>query len=251
MLTKEQLNDILSNSEFSECINAAAPHRVRIIQDITPKMKELQSEFVVQMTNAGYNGIKDIQMKLKLDKKDTLAQAEMKEWKKGVMNLFRATLKAIHPNEGKSPSIGQIYVAGKLLNYIGRNDIVNQVMQDKSISVNFKKLEDSYEYFANEDVRAVMTDIFSQADEVQGEMCKHADEIKITQYQLLPASVRYDSKTNKSGLKAGNFCTLVRHKAMGILKDSAKYTKYLNAQIESNNANVDREEIMIGKTEQM
>mgnify|MGYP004533096643 CR=1 FL=1 len=38
---------------------------------------------------------------------------------------------------------------------------------------------------------------------------------------------------------------------MGILKDSAKYTKYLNAQIESNNANVDREEIMIGKTEQM
>lgn len=63
-------------------------------------------------------------MKLKLDKKDTLAQAEMKEWKKNVMNLFRATLKAIHPNEGKSPSIGQIYVAGKLLNYIGRNDIV-------------------------------------------------------------------------------------------------------------------------------
>lgn len=60
MLTKEQLTNILSDSEFSECINAAAPHRVRIIQDIMPKMKELQSEFVMQMTNAGYNGVKDI-----------------------------------------------------------------------------------------------------------------------------------------------------------------------------------------------
>lgn len=38
-------------------------------------------------------------------------------------------------------------------------------MEDKNITMTFKKLEDTNSYFDNDDVRAVMKDIFEQADE--------------------------------------------------------------------------------------
>lgn len=250
-MTKEQLDEIINNSEFSECIKDAAPHRVKIIKDIGPKIKELKDDFKQEMINANWGGIGSINDKLKLDKKDAQANAEYKEWNKKVMNLFQATLKAIHPNENQKPTIGQIYVAGKLLNYIGRNDIVQGVMEDKNVSLTFKKLEDVNKYFDSQDVRDVMVDIFKQADETQQQMCENADKIKYDYYDMLPPEVKFDAKMNKGGIKQNHFCTLVRHKAMSIIKDADKYTKYLNAQIEANNNNIGREEIMIGKTKQM
>lgn len=250
MITKEQIDSIINEPEFNECIASAAPHRVKIIQDISPKMKELQQDFAQEMENAGFGTIKSIRDKLKLDKKDAEANAELKSWNKKVMNLFRATLKAIHPNENQTPSVGMIYTAGKILNYIGRDDIVNGVLEDKNITVSFKKLEDCYEYFANKDAKDVMTDIFQQADETQGQMCENADAIK-DKFDLLPESVRYDSKTNKHGIKLPNFCALVRHKAMGAIKDADKYTKYISAQVENSNNAIDRESIIASKTQQM
>lgn len=250
-MTREELDTIINNSEFSECINEAAPHRVKIIQDIGPKMRELQNDFVAEMTKAGYGNIEAINSKLKLDKKDAEAKAEYNAWRKKVMNVFRATLKSIHPNENQHPTIGMIYLAGKILNYIGREDLVNEVMEDKNITVHFKKLEDCYDYFKSKDAHDVMVDIFAQADETQAQMCENADAIKKDIYETLPSDVRYDSKTNKHGLKQANFCALVRHKAMGIIKDQDKFTKYLNTQLENNTNNIDRENIMMGKTKQM
>ena len=250
MITKEQIDSIINEPEFNECIASAAPHRVKIIQDISPKMKELQQDFAREMENAGFGTIKSIRDKLKLDKKDAEANAELKLWNKKVMNLFRATLKAIHPNENQTPSVGMIYTAGKILNYIGRDDIVNGVLDDKNITVSFKKLEDCYEYFTSKDAKDVMTDIFQQADETQGQMCENADAIK-DKFDLLPESVRYDSKTNKHGIKLPNFCALVRHKAMGSIKDADKYTKYISAQVENSNNAIDRESIIASKTQQM
>lgn len=250
MITQEQIDTIINEPEFNECIDSAAPHRVKIIQDISPKMKELQQDFAQEMENAEYENIKQLRDKLKLDKKDVEATVGIKQWNKKVMNLFRATLKAIHPNENQTPSVGMIYTAGKLLNYIGRDDIVKRVLEDKNITVSFKKLEDCYAYFSSKDARDVMVDIFQQADETQGEMCENADAIK-DKYDLLPESVRYDPKTNKHGIKLPNFCALVRHKAMGAIKDADKYTKYINAQVENSNNAIDRENIVIGKTKQM
>jgi len=99
MLTKEAIDDIINNSEFSECINDAAPHRVKIIKDISPKMKEHQKDFIMEMTKANYDNVADINNKLKLDKKDAEANASYKQWNKKMMGIFRAILKSIHPNE--------------------------------------------------------------------------------------------------------------------------------------------------------
>lgn len=250
-MTTDELNAIINNSEFSDLIKEAAPFRVKIIKDYTPQMKEIQNEFLGLMVEANYKDVSNILAKLKLDKKDELAKIDYAAWKKDVMNVFKCTLKAIHPNEGQTPSIGIVYVAGKMLNYIGRNDIVDSTLADKNVSMNFKKLEDLYSFFAKDDTKKKMAQLFADADETQGLICNASDEIKKNCYDQLPPEVKYDSKGNKKGIKQANFCALVRHKAMSVIKDSDKYTKYISAQIDGINANIDREEVVLGKTKQM
>lgn len=38
---------------------------------------------------------------------------------------------------------------------------------------------------------------------------------------------------------------------MGMIKDADGYTKYISQQVDNTNANIDREEIVLGKTRQM
>ena len=249
-MTQEALESIINNPDFNECINEAAPYRVKIIQDIGPQMKEVQEEFLQVMISANWGNVKLILEKLKEDKKDAEAKDDYARWKKKVMKVFRSTLKTIHPNENQVPSIGMLYVAGPMLTYIGKEDlIIGNENYDKDCPLKFKKLEDINSFFADDNVRGKMQQIFMDADEIQGEMCEAADAIKIDIFQKLPASVRYDKDVNKKGLKEGHFQALVRHKAMGVIKDKDKYTKYISGQVENSNNNIDREEVILGKTQ--
>ena len=250
-MTKEALDSIINNSEFSECINEAAPYRVKIIQDIGPQMKEVQDDFLQTMIAANWNNVKPIMDKLKLDKKDESAKEEYALWKKKTMNLFRATLKTIHPNENQVPSISMLYIAGSMLEYIGRSDLItSNENYDANNPLKFKKLEAINPFFDDDNVKAKMQQIFADADDVQGQMCEAADMIKKDIYEKLPISVRYDKDMNKKGLKEGHFGALVKHKAMGIIKDKETFTKYISNQVENVNTNIDREEIVLEKTKQ-
>ena len=250
-MTQEQLEAILNNSEFTDCINEATPHRVKIIQDITPQMKEVQDAYLHLMIEANFNNVKEIMDKLKLNKKDENAKEQYAIWKKKAMNLFRATLKTIQPNENQVPSISMLYAAGSLLQYIGKDDLItSNENYDADNPLKFKKFEDMNPYFKDADVKARMTQIFQDADEIQGEMCSNSDAIKKDIYEKLPVTVRFDKDLNKRGLKANHFCILVRHKAMGIIKDKETYTKYISNQVDNSNNNIDREEVILGKTKQ-
>lgn len=251
-MTQEMLNAVLSNSEFTDCINEAAPYRVKIIKDITPQMKEVQDSYLHLMIEANHLNVKEILDKLKLDKKDESAKEAYAVWKKKTMNLFRATLKTIHPNENQVPSVGMLYVAGSLLEYIDHGDLISgNENVDANSPLKFKKFEELNPYFKDADVKARMVQIFQDADEIQGEMCENSDKIKKDIYDKLPVTVRFDKDLNKRGLKQGHFCALVKHKAMGIIKDKETYTKYISSQVDNVNNNIDREEVILGKTKQM
>lgn len=252
MLTTQQLDNILNNKEFNDCLAEAAPYRVKIIKDLSPQMKEVQDSYLKLMIESGYRNVKSIMDALKKDKKDETAKADYAAWRKRVMNIFRATLKTIHPNENQVPSISMLYVAGSMLEYIGRTDLISgNENYDSSKPLSFKKLEEAEKFFDNDDVRAQMKQIFSDADEVQGEMCTNNDMIKKTIYEKLPATIRFDKDINKRGIKEGHFQALVKHKAMGMIKDKEKYTKYISSQVENSENNIDREEVIREKTKQM
>lgn len=251
-MTQEMLDAVINNSDFTNCINEAAPYRVKIMNDIIPQMKEVQDAYLQLMIEADYNNVKEIMDKLKLDKKDAEAKDRYAAWKKKTMGLFRATLKTIHPNENQVPSIGMLYVAGSLLEYIDRGNLISgNENVDKNNPLKFKKFDDINSYFKDPNVKARMVQIFQDADEIQGDMCSNSDMIKKDVYEKLPASVRYDKDLNKHGLKQNHFCALVKHKAMGMIKDKDTYTKYINSQVDNTNNNIDREEIVLGKTKQM
>ena len=251
-MTKEALDSIINNSEFSKCINEAAPYRVKIMQDLTPQMKEVQNDFLQTMIVSGYNGIKAIMDKLKLDKKDVEAKEEFAIWRKKTMNLFRAVLKTIHPNENQIPSIGMLYVAGSLLTYIGREDLITgNENYDSNNPLKFKKFEDINPYFDDDVVRGKMKQIFMDADEIQEEICTNADMIKKDVYEKLPVNIKFNKDINKRGLKEGHFQALVKHKAIGMIKDKEQYTKYIETQVENTSNNIDREEVIREKTQHL
>lgn len=251
-MTQEQLTEILSDSEFNECIDNAAPYRVKIIQDISPQMKEIQEEFLHLMIEANHKNVSVILKKLEQDKKDAEAKDEYSKWKKNTMNLFRATLKTIHPNENQIPSIGMLYIAGSLLTYIEREDLIlGNENVDKNNVLTFKKFEDINEFFKKQDIKDRMKQIFIDADDIQGQMCENADMIKKDIYDRLPNNIKYDKELNKGGIKQNQFCALVKHKAMGMIKDKEKYTKYISTQIENTNDTIGRETVVLGKTKQM
>ena len=252
-MTEELLETIINNSEFTACIEDAAPTQVRIIQDYKPQMKELQARYLEMMEEADYHGVQEIKQKLRLDKKDETAKIDYNSWKKKVMNEFKATMKALEigSSADKVASVSTIYVAGRMLKYIGREEIINNALGDNSTTVLFKKLEDMSDYFKKEDTKTVLKDIFEQVEQCQQKIVQAQNSIKFDAYEKLPTELQFDPKTNKSGLKANNFCALVRHKAMGMIKDADGYTKYISQQVDNTNANIDREEIMLGKTRQM
>jgi len=252
-MTEELLDNILSNTDFTECINEAAPSQVRIIQDLKPQMKELQARYLEMMEEADYHGVKEIKQKLKLDKKDDLAKTDYNAWKKKCMNEFKATLKALEigSSADKVASVSIVYVAGRLLKYIGRQEIISNALGDSSTTVNFRDLEDMSDYFKKEDVKVQIVEIFNQAEACQQQIVHAQNNIKFDIYGRLPTELIFDSKTNKAGLKSSNFAALVKHKAMGMIKDADGYTKYISQQVDNTNANIDREEIMLGKTRQM
>lgn len=252
-MTEELLENILNNSEFTECINEAAPTQVKIIQDYKPQMKELQARYLEMMEEADYHGVKDIKQKLKLDKKDEVARVDYNAWKKKCLNEFKATLKALEigSSADKVASVSIVYAAGRMLKYIGRTEIINNALQDRSTSVNFTELEDMSDYFKSEDVKVQVAEIFNQAEACQQSIVQAQNTIKIDVYERLPSELIFDSKSNKAGLKSSNFAALVRHKAMGMIKDADGYTRYISQQVDNTNANIDREEIILGKTRQM
>ena len=129
--------------------------------------------------------------------------------------------------------------------------IIENENYDKDNPLKFKKFDEVNTAFKDENIKAKMQQIFADANEIQGEICENADMIKKDIYEKLPVTIRFDKDLNKKGLKAGHFQALVKHKAMGMIKDKEKYTKYISSQVENSNNNIDREEVILGKTEQM
>ena len=253
----DDINKLVNNADFTECIEDAAPHRIKIIKEIGPEMKRVQQEFSDLMIEANWWNGKNLYNKYiterKKDKHSTateVAKLDYQGWRKEVMKIFRVVLKCIHPNANQTPSISMLYKAGSFLNYINREDLIlNNANYDPETPLAFKKLEDINSNFKNEDIKNKMINIFIEADAVQKEMCDNADMIKIHYYNKLPDEIRFDGKENKHGIKPCHFGQLVRHEAFKIIKDSDKFKKYINTQSVNAEATVYRETIVLEKTE--
>lgn len=248
MKSAEEIKELISKPGLAEAIVEGAPHRAKIISDIGPRMREVKDRFIDLFVKADWKNGKTLMAKAKEDKKDAQAQAELKEWKKRLMNLFRAALKTIHPNENQTPSISMLYLAGPVLEAIGRRDLIeNNPYYDPDQPLKIYPLERSTPYFASETARGELAAIMSEADQIQGEMCRENDAIKYDAFEIVPVELKYD-KSNKKGIRKGDFQKLVRTKAMRDLKDSKTFEKYVAWQLTTSEDSIDRETVILAKT---
>ena len=250
-MNAELLSNIIENTKFGECINEAAPYRVKIVQDLQPQMKELQERYIELLEKADYRSVSNILTKLKLDKKDQDAKSEYKNWKRRCLVEFKLVLKTLDHEFDAAPSVSTVYTAGSILKFIDKQALIDQALSDRNVVVTLPSLETMNDKFADNDLKIQIKEIFNQALECQNRIQEAQDAISIEIYEKLPSELIFDSKTNKSGLKTSNFNALVRHKAVGILKSADQYTKYLSQQVNNTNANIDREEIMLEKTKKL
>lgn len=248
MKSVEEIQELISKPGLAEAIREGAPHRAKIISDIGPKMRDVKDRFVDLFVEADWKNGKTVVAKAKEDKKDAQAQADLKEWKKRAMNLFRAALKTIHPNENQTPSVSMLYLAGPVLEAIGRRDLIeNNPNYDPDQPLKIYSLDKSTPFFASESARGKLAAIMSEADEVQGEMCRENDAIKYDAFAIVPPELKYD-KSNKKGIREGDFQKLVRTKAMRDLKDSKTFEKYVAWQLTTSEDSIDRETFVLAKT---
>lgn len=252
-MTKELLEQLSTNQSLTEGIKDGVPFRLKIMTDLSDQMKEVQDAYIQVLIECNYEGIADLYAKQKNDPKNDAIKDEIKAWKSKVRKQFGIIKHIIHPNPGQDiigSLISKIVLVAKMLKYIGHNELEDQLAAN-GIKIDVKTIEFENDKFDNDDIRARMSQIWTDADEVQGEICTNADEVKINIFERLDTSIKFDSKTNKSGLKAGDFVKLVKNKAIGEVKDKETYTKYMDKRRKENQHTIDKEQLMLEKNKQM
>lgn len=244
------IEEALNSREFTDLISEAAPYRVKIDTDYRREMKEVRDMFWDQRVKSD----EKLQTILKKNKKSR--EAEEVEYAasayKKANKEFNAVKRVIHPAKGTSEDaakklVERIVEVAKMLKYIGRTDI-EDAFASAGIKIEIPTLEEENKHFAKEDTKAIVADIFQQADEVQGCICQAADKVKIDLYEELPDNVRFDPKLNKKGIRASQFVKLAKTKAVAIEKSTEQFDKFKQNQIKKNAEELVAKQIEAEKT---
>ena len=253
-MTKEMLTNLTQNKSFNDAIDTATPHRVKIMTDLSTEMKENQKEFHHILADANYRNMQEL---LKNKKGNDDVKAELRKMRGEINRTFVKVRRIVHPNEKKNGEPGDrvqslvdnVVQIAQMLKYIGNTSLEDKLAAS-GITINVKPLESQYVGFDSDDIRARMKQLWTDVDNTQGEICRNANAIKIDAFESIDSSIRH-SKDNKKGLRPAEFQKLVRNKAFGLVKDSEKFTKYMEKQRADNVANIEREELMLAKNKEL
>lgn len=248
-MNQETIAKLASNESLQEAIKEGTPYRVKIMTDLGEQMKEVKDAYVDALAECDDDGIAAV---LKKADKEDADHERIKEWKKKVNKQFGTVKHIIHPNPGQDvvgSIVDKIVSVAQMLKYIGRTDLEDRLAQ-AGITLSIKTLEQVNPKFDNDVARAKFKQLWADADEIQGEICTNADKIKIDCFESVDESVRY-SKENRGGLKKGDFCKLVKNKAIGQIKSNEVFTKYMDKERKHNQHEIDKNQLMLESNKQI
>lgn len=244
-MNKQLVNTMLQSEDFQQLIDEAAPYRVKIMTEYSVDMANLRDEFAQMMIDldANLKRISDVKAKDRTDDD----QATYKMARKKFKQQFTSVKRIIHPNDKKNGEpqdpigliIDKVANIGQMLQYIGRSELVDR-FKEAGIEIKFKPIEEDIPAMAEQTTRDLIKGVFDDADKLQGKICQAADEIKINIYNKIDDSIRYSPKDpeNKSGIKPAQFQKLVKTKAVSLVKDAETFTKFKEAVVERDEANL-------------
>lgn len=250
---KQFIEQAVNSQEFTDKIEEAAPFRVKIDVDYRREMKEVKDLFIDEMAKSD-SKLQTILGKNKKDRDEAEVEYVKNLYKKA-RKEFQAVKKIIHPNkdgpeEAAQKLVDRVVEVAKMLKYIGK-DYITAAFANAGIKIDIPDLAVENPYFAKEGKHEIVADIFDQADEVQGQICRASDEIKIRIFGELPDHIRFDPKENKNGIKKGAFQKIVKAKAIKIEKSGEKADKFKEYQVKGAEAAIIAKQIEAEKTKQV
>lgn len=241
------ITKIINNTELNDCLANAAAIKAKIADEYKPQLNELKSNFIDFLVEGNYMESEYVFAQAKKNKKDKILKEKIKAFKRTANKLFNATASVLlNESLGKKINIGNVHIAGQILNFIGRNDIIDTINSGLTTSMVFNSIESMYPKFKT--LKEQITNLFKECVNIKSEIQKLNVEIKFNVFESIPDDIKFDKNENEQGLKFANFNKLANIKTVGILKDAKTYTDYLNKQISNFDNDLARGEIVLEKT---
>ena len=178
---------------------------------------------------------------------------ELKEWTKKTKAEYKALKAFLYPTNPMARPMEalaqKIALVVQMLRYLGVTDF-DQALSVRGMRIDAPTLESESAYWAKEESKDVAKDIFDQARDVSVEEMNEKTAITEVQYENLPDEVVF-SPDNKGGLTKGQFCRMVKTKAIALMKTSEEFTAYKAAQLEKDEGALKSQEIVVETTKEI
>ena len=231
--------------EIKILVEKAAPHKIELTETLGKKMTFLRQSFVLHFVQ---------NINKKKDKEEYL------ETKIAQEKIFRKIKDYVY-YEGQDSSnarldglnkldklLEEVSTALQYLRYIGHTENLDNCLAKYGLTIKTRDIESIHSELADETTKDNITKLFEASRKAQAGIYSEAEAIGNI-FGELSEEIKYDSKTNKSGLRCGQFNKLVAleaikrkseelaEKRLDALKDSVGNTidSQLNVQAAAQN----------------
>lgn len=206
----DQLSD-QAISTIQALVEKAAPHRLEITENLGKQMKFLRQSFVLHF-------VKDI------DKKKDKEQYV--ETKVEAEKTFRKVVDYMQYEGGSSSDptydglnklekiLTEVNTIIQYLRYTEHVENLDSILAQLGMKIETRKLEATNQDLADPEVKDNISKVLASAVSSKTSVDDENSSIKSGIYDELPEELKYDSKTNKAGLKPADFGKLTNLEAL-------------------------------------
>lgn len=213
--------------EVATVVEKATPHKIVINEELNKSMRFLRQSFTLthlQDLNKNDDGYKE--EKIRLDKLfRTITEAYCSPMTEENCILYKL--------------IKKLSDIASYMQFVGDTEILDAALRECGMTIKVLSPKSGYGQF-DETTAEEFKKLFTAAKEVRGKIKAELSAIKEDIWSELPDNARYDSKTNKSGIKAEAFNRLTALEAAKQKSQSAAEKKLealedsIHTQIDAN-----------------
>jgi hypothetical protein len=245
----EIVKEILDNENFHNSIEEAYPYQIKLNGDLRKDMKDVSTQYIEFMFKSNPE-IQAISKKKKKERTES-EQEKLKNFYKLTKKRFNSIMRYSHPRNGKdpvAPLVEKLVDICQILKYLEKDDI-EQRIRNMGLDMHIPTLEETDPFYADQDNKDLMIDIFNQADNVQTKVDDINHTINDQIYSTLDTNIIFDSEVNPEGITKQQFRKLVKTRAKQV-ENPDKFDEYIEKQISKDEANLVSSQVVIEKQKQ-
>lgn len=114
--------------------------------------------------------------------------------------------------------IGDFAAIIMILQYIGKLELAQEYLNKYGLEIKVKGFEEKYPDLARPDVKQTIVDCFEDAEKFAIKIEENQDIIKTSEFDKIPASLKFEKESNQSGITPNDFMNVVTIEAIAQLK---------------------------------